>query len=265
MKKLKTQLIQEYSGSCSCIAVEAGLRILDVANDDSLDVTAKGDGSPVTLADRSSHECIVAGLSNMKTGLDILSEEGDIDEFLSRGSETFWLVDPLDGTKEFINGLGEYTVNIALIENGVPVMGVVFAPALGTLWTGGLGIGGCRQERRGSPVEISASKKSHPETAVVSRSHLSDETVEFLQANGVTETSPRGSSVKICAVAEGSADIYPRHGPTCIWDTAAGAAVARASGCRVVDLVGDDLDYSPKNGIKRPGFIVYPEGMDVKI
>jgi len=262
MAKMKKERMEQLLAACGNIAVEAGGRILEVA-EEALDITEKGDGSPLTLADRASHDCIQQGLAKLDAGTDILSEEGDIDAFLSRGNEIFWLVDPLDGTKEFIGGLDEYTVNIALIDHGCPVLGVVYAPALGVLWAGGEGTGAYRRAGQGSAEKIAPVPKQRPETAVVSRSHLSPETVNFLEKNEIAETSPRGSSVKICAVAEGAADVYPRYGPTCIWDTGAGAAVARAAGCRVVDLKGNDLDYSPEHGVLREGFIVFPAGMQV--
>jgi 3'(2'), 5'-bisphosphate nucleotidase len=180
---------------------------------------------------------------------------------MSNPPERFWLVDPLDGTKEFIEGYDEYTVNIALVDRGQPVLGVVDAPATGTTWYGGAGIGSMRRVGQSEALGISPSKRTSPCSAVISRSHLSDATRAFLEANNITETEPRGSSVKVCAIADGSADIYPRLGPTSIWDTAAGTAVARAAGCRVIDPAGRDLDYDPANGILREGFIVFPEGM----
>jgi len=224
-------------------------------------VEHKADGSPLTIADRASHEHIVSRLAEFGEGYDLLSEEGDIDAFLSRRAEVFWLIDPLDGTKEFVNGLGEYTVNIALVDHGSPVLGVVYAPALGVTWYGSKGKGAYRMENGGEPQAIKPSEGEKPTSAVVSRSHLSEATREFLDKHGITETTPRGSSVKICAIAEGTADIYPRQGPTSIWDTAAGTAVARASGCSVVDLDGNYLDYDPSAGILREGFIVYPSQM----
>ncbi len=245
---------------CLETALAAGDLILSVAGG-ALDIEHKGDGSPLTRADRAAHDCIVSGLSGVAGGLDLLSEEGDIDAFLQRAPAVFWLVDPLDGTKEFIEGLGEYTVNIALVDHGRPVLGVVVAPALGAYWYGTAGSGAFRGRQGSDPVPVSPSRNAEPATAVVSRSHLSDDTRRFLEANAITRTTARGSSVKICAVAEGSADIYPRHGPTSIWDTAAGTAVARAAGCRVVDGAGLDLDYDPAVGIRRDAFIVFPRGM----
>jgi len=245
---------------CVAIALKAGREILSVEVD-NMDLERKVDGTPVTRADRASHECITSGLSKLGPGFDLLSEEGDIRAFLERGSQVFWLVDPLDGTREFVKGLGEYTVNIALVEHGSPVLGVVYAPATSICWYGTTGSGAYRFEKDSAPERIFPVDRKEPKNAVVSRSHLSDRTRRFLELNGITETISRGSSIKICAVAEGSSDIYPRHGPTCIWDTAAGTAVARSGGCRVVDGEGADLNYDPAGGIRREMFIVFPEGM----
>jgi 3'(2'), 5'-bisphosphate nucleotidase len=154
-------------------------------------------------------------------------------------------------------------VNIALVRGGDPVLGAVYIPAADVMYTAVRGRGAWKS-RRGEPGEpIAASKADRPTRAVVSRSHLDEQTQQFLDALGITERVPHGSSLKMCAVADGSADIYPRFGPTCLWDTAAGAAVARAAGCKVTDLEGDDLSYDPAGGLKHAGFLVYPEGVDV--
>lgn len=242
---------------CRQIARRAGQAILEVAAA-GIDVETKGDGSPLTRADKAADEIIVTGLKTLEPKLPILSEEGDIESSDVSRWEVFWCVDPLDGTKEFIKGFGEYTVNIAIIEHAHPILGVVYVPTQDVMYYGAEGAGAWKISSGGEPVRISASECERPVRAVVSRSHLSDETKDFLSRLGITQTAPRGSSIKICAVAEGAADVYPRHGPTCLWDTAAGAAVAIEAGCSVLDLHGNSLSYDPSAGIKRPGFIVLP-------
>ena len=140
---------------------------------------------------------------------------------------------------------------------------MVYVPVQDVLYYAAQGLGAWKAGAGGEPERITASACEKPTSAVVSRSHLSDETKVFLDKLGVSEMISHGSSLMICAVAEGRADIYPRHGPTCLWDTAAGGAVAIEAGCRVVDLQDNDLSYDPKAGIKRPGFIVYPSQLDI--
>ena len=243
------------------IAIRAGQAILAVA-EEGTDVQEKADGSPLTRADLASHRTIDAGLRELEPKLPVLSEEGDLAS--AESFTTFWCVDPLDGTKEFVKGLTEYTVNIAIVEDAKPIFGVIYVPAQDLLYFAARGQGAWRTAG-GKTERIAASDREAPKSAVASRSHLSEETQEFLKRLGVTETVQHGSSIKICAVAEGKADIYPRHGPTCLWDTAAGAAIAIEAGCEVIDLEGAPLSYDPAAGIKRPGFIVHPAGMDLPL
>ncbi len=247
-------------------AVEAGKAILDVAADVG-EVVDKADGSPVTRADMAAHHIIVAALELLTPRLPILSEEGDLDAFVAGHHETFWCVDPLDGTKEFVNGFDEYTVNIAVIADGAPILGVVYVPPKDMLYSAAAGHGAWRRVAGSAePAErIAPSKRAKPVSAVASRSHLDARTQAFLDRLGVTEVIRSGSSVKMTAVAEGSADIYPRFGPTHIWDTAAGAAVAIEAGCRVLDLDGAPMSYDPAGGLKRPGFFVVPVGMELPL
>ncbi len=259
---LNSSLLEGLVPEVCRIAVEAGKAILPIASQVG-NIETKDDGSPLTRADMASHEVIQAGLDGITPVFPVLSEEGDLESVAQKSWGTFWCVDPLDGTKEFIKGLSEYTVNIALIEQASPVLGVIYAPALDVLYYAGRGLGCWKVDSGGEPVPVVASDCPKPRSAVVSRSHLSEETEEFLEKLGISDTVSHGSSIKICAVAEGKADIYPRHGPTCLWDTAAGAAIAIEAGCRVVDLNGEDLSYDPKAGIKRPGFIVYPSQVDI--
>jgi len=260
MTDLTTDTIHALLAPCREIARRAGLAIQAVAAED-LNVEEKSDGSPLTRADRASHECIAAGLAELSPPLPLLSEEGDVEAFQASCPPTFWLIDPLDGTKEFVHRRTDYTVNIALVYRTRPVLGVVYAPALDTMWFAAQGTGAYRQAGQHAPTNIAPSAAARPRSAVASRSHLSEQTQAFLQRNGIEQFTSHGSSIKLCAVAEGKADIYPRHGPTNIWDTAAAAAVAIEAGCRVVALDGTDLSYDPAEGLLREGFLVHPRAM----
>jgi 3'(2'), 5'-bisphosphate nucleotidase len=235
----------------------------------SMDVVVKDDHSPLTLADLEANLIITDMLS--LTELPILSEEGKVTGFADRKAwELFWLVDPLDGTKEFINQSKEYTVNIALIQMGKPVLGVVFAPALDLLYFATRKNGSFKYlvKRNDSLNDIlekaSELKSGKPHTKlkiVASRSHVSEETKDFIHKLGkVAETGEMhsyGSSLKLCMVAEGSADIYPRFGPTMEWDTAASHAVAEYAGCKVINAItGEPIVYN-KEQLVNPGFIVF--------
>jgi len=243
------------------VAAAAGEAILPIAAGVG-EVEAKSDGSPLTRADLASHDIIQAGLEPLEPGFPILSEEGDLELVEQESWKAYWCVDPLDGTKEFVKGLDEYTVNIALIEAAVPILGVVHVPAKDALYYAARGLGAWKIDAGQPPRRLHPSGRRRPQSAVVSRSHLSDETRRFLERLGVENTLRHGSSIKICAVAEGKADIYPRHGPTCLWDTAAGAAVALGAGCFVVDLAGAPLSYDLRDGIRHSGFLVYPPSLD---
>lgn len=197
------------------------------------DVREKADRSPVTLADEAAHHILVEGLRQIDPGTPIVSEEAEAASYEARiGWQRFWLVDPLDGTKEFIKRRAEFTVNVALIEGGEPVLGVVLAPALDLLYWAVKG-GGSWREQNGSPAEriySNAQQPGTPLTVVESLSHPSPELEEYLQTIPVARRVKAGSSLKFCWVAEGRADIYPRLGPTMEWDVAAGDCVYRQSG-----------------------------------
>ncbi len=222
-------------------------------------VELKGDGSPVTLADRAAHELIMQGLAGLDPLLPVISEEGDLEGVESTCYPRFWLVDPLDGTRDFLAGLDEYTANIALVEDGVPILGVVVAPGSSAAYWGGRGLGAYKQEGGREATKIRCSSAGGRIRAAVSRSHSSRSTEDYLARLGAAETIRSGSSIKICLVAEGAADVYPRLGPTSLWDTAAGVAVAREAGCGVTDLRGGQLGFDPaSDGILQQGFIVAP-------
>jgi 3'(2'), 5'-bisphosphate nucleotidase len=250
--------LQELLEATGALAHRAGHAILaTVAN--LGEVEEKADGSPVTRADRAAHDIIFEGLQALDPEVAIISEEGDLGETVRSAGATYWLVDPLDGTKEFIAGRPEYTVNIALVENAVSILGAIQVPVSGRLYLGARGLGARRIDGE-TDVRLTPPAVDHPRSAVVSRSHLTKPTEAFLEKLGITETTPCGSSLKICAVAEGTADVYPRFGPTCLWDTAAGTGIATAAGCAVVDLAGNPLRYDPANGLKHPGFLVAAPG-----
>jgi 3'(2'), 5'-bisphosphate nucleotidase len=197
------------------------------------EVREKDNRTPVTLADEVAHDILVEGLRQIDPGTPVISEEAEAASFDSRRAwRRFWLVDPLDGTKEFIKRRAEFTVNVALIEDGEPVLGVVLAPALDLLYWAVKGEGAWREENGGPAERIYSTPPSPgtPLTVVESLSHPSPELEEYLQTIAVGRRVKAGSSLKFCWVAEGRADIYPRLGPTMEWDVAAGDCVYRQSG-----------------------------------
>lgn len=228
------------------IAQEAGGRIMEVYEQDFA-FTDKDDDmhSPLTEADTAAHTSINAALSELEPKLPILSEEGE--ELPDRESmDKLWIVDPLDGTKEFIKKNGEFTVNIALVENGVPTLGVVHAPAIGVTYAG---YGKTAYKIKGGDKQEIVSTTGHgePVKVVASRSHQDEHLIKFMEQMGEYETTNSGSSLKLCLVAEGSAHLYPRLAPTMEWDTAAGDAVVRAAGGGVYQLNGESLLYNKAN------------------
>lgn len=225
-------------------------------------VEIKGDDSPLTCADRASHDLIAASLASQFPEIPLLSEEGrDIPYEVRRAWPRFWLVDPLDGTKEFIKRNGEFTVNIALIEDGRPVFGVVGVPAQGLIYWGVAGTGAWLQagDEPARPIQVRQPDPARGLTVVMSRSHPSPELDAYLANIKVADALPVGSSLKLCAVADGRADLYPRLGPTMEWDTAAGQAVVEAAGGRAHTLDGTPLRYN-KQSLLNPHFIVSGAG-----
>ena len=221
-----------------------------------IEVRSKTDASPVTAADEEAEEIILAGLRRLAPEIPIVSEEAFArGEIAAAAPPRFWLVDPLDGTKEFLKRNGEFTVNIALIDRGRPRLGVVTAPAMSLAYFGA-GPGSAGEWRDGSHRSI-AVRKTPAEglTIVASRSHGNPEALDrFLAGRSVVATRQAGSSLKFCLVAAGEADLYPRFGRTMEWDTAAGHAVLAAAGGRVRTLPGEDLLYG-KPGFENPHFI----------
>lgn len=214
------------------IARQAGAAILTHYGGE-VEATLKADRSPITEADRAAHRVIVEALGAWDATVPVVSEEGDVPPFEERrGWARFWLVDPLDGTKEFLKRNGEFTVNIALVEDDEPVLGAVYAPAVDLLYLAGRGLGAWKHEPGHPPRRLSSSPRPAGEPLVVveSRSHPSAELEEYLKTVPVARRVQVGSSLKFCLIAEGAADLYPRLGPTMEWDTAAGDCVYRASG-----------------------------------
>ncbi len=245
------------------LAVEAGDITLDYFDEGGVDSQQKEDGSPVTLADQHAEKVIIKGLNEMTPSVPVVGEESmaagkkpDISK-----SDYFWLVDPLDGTKEFISGSGDFTVNIALIFKGEPVLGVVYAPYHGLLYAG-FGLGTATKWLEDTDIEKKILTRRAPVeglTVVASKSHGKGEKLDkFLTDYKVKKLLKKGSSLKICAVAAGKADIYPRFGPTCEWDTAAADAILRAAGGVMTDTNGNPLVYGGRReGFLNPEFIAW--------
>lgn len=241
------------------IAKEAGEKILRIYETDDFSIEAKADNSPLTKADLASHEHIVTCLKNLTPELPVLSEESQTLPYQERSKwSRFWLVDPLDGTKEFIKRNGEFTVNIALIEGGEARVGVVHTPALGVTYYAAKGEGAFKAEH-GSVQPIAAWKDLDKMLNVVaSRSHAGPETQDLLAKLAQDYTVnlvSKGSALKLCLVAEGAAHFYPRLGPTMEWDTAAAQCVAEQAGAVVTDINGAVLSYNKEN-LLNPFFVV---------
>ncbi|MDR8393511.1 3'(2'),5'-bisphosphate nucleotidase CysQ [Aliifodinibius sp. S!AR15-10] len=223
-----------------------------------IEVETKSDDSPLTKADLAAHEIIIAGLKEIDPDTPVISEEGGLPGYEERKNwNKFWIADPLDGTKEFIKKNGEFTINIALIEDGEPVFGVVYVPAKEITYYGSKENGSFKQEGDAEPVRIYSDKADTniPLTVVKSRSHGSSDLQDKLKEQGITikEAIPAGSSIKFCLVAEGKADLYPRMGPTMEWDVAAGDCVYRNSAKE--GQHSSPLKYN-KPDLKNEGFII---------
>ncbi len=239
------------------IARAAGREILTIYESD-FEVETKADHSPLTAADSASHRLIVAGLNELTPDIPVWSEESaDIPYSERSGWTRFWLVDPLDGTKEFIKRNGEFTVNIALVEGHEPVLGVVHVPVSGRDYFAARGHGAFMADSgEARPIHVQR-PAAEPVRVVGSRSHRGASLEHFLQKLGPHEIVPMGSSLKLCLVASGNADVYPRLGPTSEWDTAAAQAVVECAGGFVVDLDGRPLRYNTRPEVLNPYFLVY--------
>ncbi|HEY2809140.1 MAG TPA: 3'(2'),5'-bisphosphate nucleotidase CysQ [Steroidobacteraceae bacterium] len=254
MSAASPQLLEEVAD----IARAAAAEILAVYAADDAGTTFKGDNSPLTQADLAAHRLIGASLVKLTPDIPMLSEEAADIPYAQRASwRRYWLVDPLDGTKEFLSRNGQFTVNIALIEDHVACLGIVHVPVTDTSYRGLIGAGAWCQRGSGAPEVISVSRASaSPVRVVGSRSHRGDSLDGFLARLGPHEMVPMGSSLKFCMVAEGAADVYPRLGPTSEWDTAAAHAVVTAAGGQVRTLEGAPLRYNTHEGILNPFFVV---------
>ena len=245
------------------IARDAGLKILEIYARDDFGTRLKSDDSPLTEADLAAHHVIVDGLKALDDSIPVLSEESASIPWEERQKwNRYWLVDPLDGTKEFIKRNGEFTVNIALVENNQPVLGVVYAPVLDVTYYGDSeGAFKISASEAGEAQSISVMPHQSGEVwkVVGSRSHAGDSLVAFLDELGEHEMVSMGSSLKLCLVAEGAAHIYPRLGLTSEWDTAASHAVVNAAGGEVVVADSNEtLQYNTKESLLNPFFIVRP-------
>ncbi|WP_434931687.1 3'(2'),5'-bisphosphate nucleotidase CysQ [Shewanella sp. HL-SH5] len=240
------------------IAKQAGNAIMDVYAQTDLQVEIKQDDSPVTAADIASHNVIIKGLTSHFVDIPVMSEEDANISWATRKQwQTYWLIDPLDGTKEFIKRNGEFTVNIALIHQGQAIAGVVYAPVLGKCYSGIVG-NGAWLEHNGQVSRLDISQRNILPIPVVvgSRSHVSPDVADYLHTVGEHQMLSVGSSLKFCMVAEGQADVYPRLGPTSEWDTAAAQAVLESAGGVVVEYPAlTPLQYNQKENILNPYFI----------
>ncbi len=239
----------------------AGEKILEIYNDNNYksSIEIKKDASPLTIADKASNDVIINSLKKINTKIPILSEEEKEIDFSSRKDwNRFWLVDPLDGTKEFINRNGEFTVNIALIEDSSPVMGVVYAPVKKKLWYGLKNYGSFLINNNEKPIKISKKKPLDEIIKIVSsRSHANDKKLKkYLKKFKKYEIVSMGSSIKMCLVADGTAHYYPRFGPTMEWDTGAAHAVVKYANGNIYNIdTKEELIYNKEN-LLNPGFIV---------
>ena len=239
------------------IATAAGRAILEVYHRGDFGVQQKEDQSPLTEADLASHRVIRDALSALTPDIPLLSEESaDIAWEIRSAWPEYWLVDPLDGTREFVNRRDEFTVNIALVRDCEPVLGVVHVPVSGVTYSGVVGAGATRRAPGGDPEPIQVQRPcASPVRVVGSRSHANPRLESFLQRLGDYRLVSMGSSLKFCLLAEGGADFYPRLGPTSEWDTAAAHAVVMAAGGRVVTLDGRPLQYNRKASYLNPEFL----------
>jgi 3'(2'), 5'-bisphosphate nucleotidase len=252
--------MKELAGEIVRIAKEAGDKILEIYADESrFGVELKKDESPLTLADKSANAIIVAGLEKLYTLYPIISEENKLQPYEERKHyERFWLVDPLDGTKEFIKRNGEFTVNIALIEDGIPILGVVTVPVTGDAYWGIKGQGAFHEDQRGVRRMLSAKRYTSKDAklrVVCSRSHINTETQEFIDALVDPVKVSKGSSLKFLLIAAGEAEVYPRIGPTMEWDTAAAHIILEEAGGAVLQYETDKPLVYNKENLLNPFFI----------
>ncbi len=265
---MNSETLSQLANDLVHLAQAAGEEILRIYRDpQQMDISTKSDSSPVTAADLAAHKVLAAGLTKLTPGIPLLSEEGQLPSFEQRQQwSEYWLIDPLDGTKEFINRNDEFTVNIALIKDGAPILGVVYVPPLEISYVGVQGVGAWKLangEKRDIKVRSVNSRLENQSSidVVASRRHGNEEVDIMLstireQLGTEVATKNMGSSLKLCLVAEGEADLYPRLAPTCEWDTAAAQAVVEAAGGIVVNEQFEILRYNQKDELLNPFFYV---------
>jgi 3'(2'), 5'-bisphosphate nucleotidase len=255
---MNRERIAELTPPVLALARQAGAKILEVYRQ-PVDVIAKADASPLTIADLRSHETITSGLAALTPDIPVLSEESSAVPFATRQHwQRFWLVDPLDGTKEFLARNDQFTVNIALIVGHAPAFGVVFVPAQNLLYWGGAGLGAWRQHATGEAQQIRVCERAPATLRIVgSRSHASDALTAVLPRLGAHDLVQIGSSLKFCLIAAGEADVYPRFGPTCEWDTAAAQAVVEGAGGKVLAPDSRPLRYNAQESLLNPYFVAF--------
>ncbi|MBS3823746.1 MAG: 3'(2'),5'-bisphosphate nucleotidase CysQ [Wenzhouxiangellaceae bacterium] len=254
MNSFEQRLLPGLLQACS----DAADAILDVYESDDFAVEAKHDKSPLTKADMASHHSLVAALNKLTPGIPILSEESaDVDLEQRRDWRRLWVVDPLDGTREFIKRNGEFTINVALVVDHLPVLGAIAVPVTRTAYTGIVGQGAHRWHDYTTPQPIETRRPcASPPVVLGSRSHANARTRAYFEMLGEHALASRGSALKFCAVAEGEADFYPRLGPTSEWDTAAGEAIVTAAGGRVWMPEGKPLRYNARETTLNGDFLV---------
>jgi len=256
-------LFEQYLLEVSNLAISAGHIIMNHYQKD-LKVIIKEDQSPLTNADLDSNNIICSGLSKIDSTIPIVSEESFVDWQTRKEWNKFWLIDPLDGTKEFINKNGEFTVNIALIENNKPVLGVIFVPVLSTLYFASQNYGSfklhcssnLRSLNQANKIQVNVKKKTDHLLVIGSRSHSNDDFNKWVKENIENyELVKKGSSLKFCHIADGNADLYPRFGPTSEWDIAAGHIILTEAGGIINSIDNEEIFYNTKENILNPFFI----------
>jgi len=257
MNEIKHQYLSELIEEIKIIAEEAGKKILEIYDTD-FSVENKEDNSPLTAADMAAHNIICQALKKLTPNTPLLSEESSDISFAQRQSwNQYWLIDPLDGTREFVKRNGEFSVNIALIEKQKSILGVIHIPVSGITYYASLNNGAYKHDPEQAPVRISARKTNQDNITIAgSRSHGNQQQRDFIEKLNNPEILAIGSSLKFCLVAEGLADIYPRFGPTSEWDSAAAQCIVEESGAIVVDTHFKTLKYNTKDSLLNPSFLV---------
>tara|TARA_Y100001970_G_scaffold293982_1_gene445344 strand:- start:45696 stop:46526 length:831 start_codon:yes stop_codon:yes gene_type:complete len=254
MLNINKELIKEVI----LISEKAGCAILDIYDKSDIEINIKDDKSPLTQADIASHNIIVKSLNQLTPKIPILSEESSQIDYSVRSKwSNYWLIDPLDGTKEFLKKNGEFTVNIALIENNTPVLGVIFVPVRNQYFWGSKEFGSFYSSDGNSAKKLKVSEGSWNSLRIVtSRSHINEELEVLLKEIDSFDLVSIGSSLKFCLIAAGKADIYPRFGLTSEWDTAAGEAIVRFAGGYITNIDGNQMTYNSKDSLINSHFVV---------